>query len=162
MMVRQPHHDTLGAFFLNHPPIRRFTVEVTEHPLTAGLPPTFEAVDELYLIELRDPQRTQLVLTTQLDEDPSPPGFGFVYDDDTSSLDRRGTRALGSVHDVGDGAVAYVALGHCHSPATNTQPFVDRAVIADGTTPLTFHGMWESPPFVQIVRNGIAWGLADR
>jgi hypothetical protein len=162
MMVRQPHHDTLGAFFLNHPPIRRFTVEVAEHPLAAGLPDRFDAVDELYLIELRDPQHTHLVLTTQLDRDPSPPGFGFLYDADTSPLDRRGTRALGYVHDVGDGAVAYIALGHCHSPATNTQPFVDSSAIADGTTPLTFHGMWEAPPFVQIVRNGIAWGLADR
>ena len=161
-MVRQAHHDTLGAFFLNHPPIRRFTVDVAEHPLTAGVPATFEAVDELYLLELRDAGNTHVLLTTQLDEDPSPPGFGFVYDADTSALDQRGTRALGYVHDVGDGAVAYVALGHCHSPATNSQPFVDRSAIADGATPLTFHGMWESPPFVQLLRNGIAWGLTER
>ncbi len=162
IMVREPHHDTLGGFFLNHPPIRRFTVDVLEHPLTAGLPATFDAVDELYLIELRDPQHTHVVLTTQLDQDPSPPGFGFLYDADTSALDERGTRALGYVHDVGDGAVAYIALGHCHSPATNTQPFVDSSVIDDETTPLLFHGMWDAPPFVQILRNGIAWGLADR
>jgi uncharacterized protein len=162
MMVRQAHHETLGAFFLNHPPISRFRVEVAAHPLTAGLPDTFEAVDELYLLELRDPQHTRVLLTTRLDHDPSPPGFGFAYDADTSALDERGTRALGIVHDVGDGAVAYVALGHCHSPATNSQPFVDRSAIADGTTPLTFHGMWEAPPFLQLVRNGLAWGLADR
>jgi uncharacterized protein len=162
MMVRQAHHDTLGGFFINHPPIRRFTVAVAAHPLTAGLPGTFDAVDELYLVELRDPPNTHLLLTTELDQDPSPPGFGFVYEADTSALDARGTRALGFVHDVADGAVAYVALGHCHSPATNTQPFVDRTVTADGTTPLTFPGMWETPWFLQIVRNGIAWGLTDR
>jgi hypothetical protein len=28
MMVRQPHHATLGGFFLNHPPLQRFTVTV--------------------------------------------------------------------------------------------------------------------------------------
>ena len=133
-----------------------------EHPLTAGLPDAFDAVDELYLIELQDRDDTEVLLTTELDADPSPPGFGFVYDADTSALDERGTRALGYVHHVGDGAVAYVALGHCHSPSTNTQPFVDPPSAPDGTTPLTFRGMWETPPFMQIVRNGIAWGLADR
>jgi len=163
MMVRQPHHATLGGFFLNHPPVRRFAVAVAaEHPLIAGLPATFDAVDELYLVELQDRDRTDVLLTTELAADPSPPGFGFVYDADTSALDERGTRALGYVHHVGAGAVAYVALGHCHSPSTNTQPFVDRSVTPDGRTPLTFRGMWESAPFLQLVRNGIAWGLADR
>jgi len=165
MMVRQPHHATLGGFFLNHPPVQRFTVQVAAgsgHPLVAGLPPTFEAVDELYLIELQDPEHTEVLLTTELAADPSPPGFGFVYDGDTSALDSRGTRALGFVHAVGSGAVAYVALGHTHSPATNGQPFVDRSVTPDGVTPTTFRGVWETDEFLRLVRNGIAWGLADR
>ncbi len=167
MMVRQPHHATLGGFFLNHPPVQRFTVQVAAaggaaHPLVAGLPASFEAVDELYLIELQDPERTEVLLTTELAADPSPPGFGFAYDADTSILDDRGTRALGFVHAVGDGAVAYVALGHTHSPATNGQPFVDRSVTPDGVTPTTFRGVWETDEFLQLVRNGIAWGLADR
>jgi uncharacterized protein len=163
MMVRQPHHLTLGGFFLNHPPVQRFTVQVTGgHPITEGLPPSFDAVDELYLIELQDPEHTELLLTTELAADPSPPGFGFIYDTDTSALDERGTRALGFVHRVGDGAVAYIALGHCHSPTTNSQPFVDRSVTPDGVTPLTFHGMWESDPFIRLVGNAIAWGRADR
>ncbi|MEZ5410813.1 MAG: ThuA domain-containing protein [Acidimicrobiales bacterium] len=165
MMVRQPHHATLGGFFLNHPPVQRFTVRVAEgstHPLVAGLPASFEAVDELYLIELQDPEHTEVLLTTELEADPSPPGFGFAYDADTSVLDSRGTRALGFVHPVGDGAVAYVALGHTHSPATNGQPFVDRSVTPDGVTPTTFRGVWESDEFLHLVRNGIAWGLADR
>ncbi len=165
MMVRQPHHATLGGFFLNHPPVQRFAVKVatgSEHPLVAGLPGSFEAVDELYLIELQDPDNTEVLLTTELAVDPSPPGFGFAYDADTSALDSRGTRALGFVHTVGDGAVAYVALGHTHSPATNGQPFVDRSVTPDGVTPTTFRGVWESGEFLQLVRNGIAWGLGDR
>lgn len=163
MMVRQPHHETLGGFFLNHPPVQRFTVTVTGgHPLTEGLPTTFDAVDELYLIELRDREHTDVLLTTQLPADPSPPGFGFAYDADTSALDDTGTRALGYVHQVGDGAVAYVALGHTHSPATNSQPFVDRSVTADGVTPLTFRGVWENDVFGQLLANAIAWGTADR
>lgn len=163
MMVRQPHHATLGGFFLNHPPLRRFTVTVHgDHPVVGGVPATFEAIDELYLIELQDRDDTDLLLTTELEADPSPPGFGFVYEQDTSALDERGTRALGFVHRVGDGAVAYVALGHCHSPSTNGQPFVDASVAADGRTPTTFRGMWEAAPFLLILRNGIAWGLADR
>ncbi len=165
MMVRQPHHTTLGGFFLNHPPVQRFTVAVaagSAHPLVAGLPASFEAVDELYLIELQDREHIEVLLTTELAADPSPPGFGFAYDEDTSVLDERGTRALGYVHAVGDGAVAYVALGHAHSPATNGQPFVDRSVTPDGVTPTTFRGVWETGEFRQIVRNGIAWGLADR
>ena len=162
-MVRQAHHGTLGGFFLNHPPIQRFTVTVAaDHPLTAGLPATFDAVDELYLVELQDRDNIEVLLTTTLDADPSPPGFGFIYEADTSPIDERGTRALGFVHHLGAGAVAYVALGHCHSPSTNTQPFVDRTVTPDGTTPLAFHGMWEEPTFMRVVRNGIAWGLASR
>jgi hypothetical protein len=58
--------------------------------------------------------------------------------------------------------VAYVALGHTHSPSTNGQPFVDRSVTPDGATPPTFRGVWESDPFLRLITNGIAWGLAER
>ena len=27
-MVKMEHHETLGGFFINHPPIKRFTVDV--------------------------------------------------------------------------------------------------------------------------------------
>src|SRR5215210_6031750 len=34
MMVKLDHHETLGCFFLNHPPLRRFRVDVAGgHPL---------------------------------------------------------------------------------------------------------------------------------
>ena len=57
MMSRAPHHEVLGCFFLNHPPIRAFRVDVrdSDHPLTRGLPTSFEVMDELYLIELLEP-----------------------------------------------------------------------------------------------------------
>jgi hypothetical protein len=103
-----------------------------------------------------------VLLTTELDEDPSPQGFGFHYDEDTSPLEDGRTRALGFVKPFGAGEVAYVALGHCHSPSTNGQPFVDPSVDMDGKTPLLFRGPWESPCFEALLRNGIAWGIRQR
>ena len=60
---------------------------------------------------------------------------------------------------AGDGAVAYVALGHCHSRRSNTQPFVDETVARHGKTPKRFRGSWENPAFETLVRNAIAWGV---
>jgi hypothetical protein len=114
----------------------------------------------MYLIELQDPEHTDLLLTTELEKDPSPPGFGFAYECDTSALEDGRTRALGYTRKVGKGAVAYVALGHCHSPLTNTQPFVDSSVNSSGETPLTLRCSWENEHFETLIRNALAWGLA--
>ena len=160
-MVKLAHHATLGSFFLNHPPIRKFKVEVQDanHPLMQGLPSAFEVVDELYLIEMQD-LNAKVLLTTELPEDPSPAGFGFAYDEDTSVQEDGKTRVLGYVREVGDGAVAYWAMGHCHSPTTNAQPFVDESVAEDGTTPKTFRGVWETTEFQQLLNNSINWAMS--
>lgn len=159
-MVKTSHHEALGSFFLNHPPLSKFQVQVTDasHPLTQGLPPSFEVVDELYLIELQDPANSQVLLTTELAQDPSPEGFGFSYEVDTSLLPDGKTRVLGYTRDHGKGGVAYIGLGHCHSRSTNRQPVVDPSVSATGEVPLKFRGPWESEPFEQLLRNGIQWG----
>ena len=159
-MVKSRHHATLGGFFLNHPPVRKFQVAVAnqDHILTQGLPASFEVMDELYLIELQEPAASQVLLTTELPTDPSPQGFGFVYDKDTSLLPDGKTRVLGYTRNVGKGGVAYIALGHCHSPLSNVQPFVDASVDTSGSTPQSFHGPWETAPFEQLLRNGITWG----
>ena len=162
-MVQLAHHDLLGAYFLNHPPVRQFDVAVQspEHPLLEGLPASFSVADELYLIEPRGAAAERTVLlTTELPADPSPEGFGFVYDEDTSLGADGKTRVLGLERRVGAGAVAYVALGHCHSPATNSQPFVDASVASGGTTPKTFRGAWETPAFGRILDNAMRWGSA--
>ena len=160
-MVKLAHHATLGSFFLNHPPIRRFQVEVCDssHPLMQGLPESFEMTDELYLIEMQDPD-AKVLLTTELPEDPSPSGFGFTYDNDTAVQADGKTRVIGYVRDVGAGGVAYWAMGHCHSPSTNSQPFVDEAVAAGGTTPKTFRGVWETSEFQLLLSNTIEWATA--
>jgi hypothetical protein len=160
-MVKTSHHDTLGSFFLNHPPLRKFQVQVAdrEHVVTRDLPVSFEVVDELYLIELQEPSTSQVLLTTELEKDPSPPGFGFTYDHDTALLPDGKTRVLGYSRALGQGGVVYIALGHCHSPTDNRQRVVDASVQTAEGAPRLFRGSWETEPFERLLRNGITWGL---
>src|SRR5207302_164084 len=46
-MVKLPHHEVLGGFFLNHPPVRRFRVDVHDGAdgLTRDMPESFEVID---------------------------------------------------------------------------------------------------------------------
>ncbi len=154
-MVKQDHHRALGAFFLNHPPLAAFTVEVTESDLTAGLPATFEVQDELYLIEVQDPS-VEVLLTTKMANDPSPEGFGFAYDEDTSVGADGETRVLGYRRPVGEGEVIYYALGHCHNEASNMQPLVDVSVSADGRSPKVFRGAWLGDEYIRLLQNALA------
>jgi uncharacterized protein len=159
-MVKGAYHETLGGFFLNHPPVRKFRVDVIDrsHPITAEIPASFEVTDELYLIELQAPASSHILLTTTLAQDPSPTGFGFVYDKDTALQADGKTRVLGYTRPIGKGAVAYIALGHCHSAGNNVQPFVDTSVDPAGTTPKIFRGAWETAPFERLLSNAIRWG----
>jgi uncharacterized protein len=160
-MVKTSHHDTLGSFFLNHPPLRKFRVQVAdrEHVLTKDLPASFEVIDELYLIELQEPSACRVLLTTELEKDPSPPGFGFTYDKDTSLLPDGKTRVLGYSKELGKGGVTYIALGHCHSPTDHRQRTVDPSVQTSGDAPKLCRGSWETEPFERLLRNGIIWGI---
>lgn len=153
--VKTAHHAVLGSYFLTHPPIRRFRVDVRapEHPLTRGLGASFEVEDEPYFIELQDPGTTQVLLTAEYGEDAVSPSIGTIYPADTSLLADGRTRVIGYVRPVGRGAVAFVALGHCHNPAIR-----ETRASADATPP-TFHGAWESSAFITLLRNAIAWGI---
>lgn len=159
-MVKGAHHETLGCFFLNHPPISEFQVAVTgEHPVTKGLPAHFAARDELYMIELLDPAASRVLMTTELATDPSPPGFGFVYDKDTSVQVDGKTRVLGYARDVGKGEIVYIGLGHCHTGRTNNPSPVDQSIDPTGKMPADFHDVWQNDAFTHLLRNGVAWGL---
>src|ERR1700726_2725735 len=59
--VKPEHHALLGSYFLTHPPICEFRVEVSAaaSPLTGGLGTSFVVEDEPYFIELQDPGSTQ-------------------------------------------------------------------------------------------------------
>ena len=68
--VKQPFHDTLGAFFMAHPPIHTFPVKVADagHTLTQNIPEEFSVADELYLVELQGDLRDyKILLTTEYD-----------------------------------------------------------------------------------------------
>jgi uncharacterized protein len=156
--VKTEHHALLGSYFLTHPPIRRIRVDVrtSDHPLTRGLGPSFEVEDEPYFIELQDPGATQILLTADYGPDAVSPAIGSVYPNDTSLLADGRSRVLGYSRTVGDGGVAYFALGHCHNPAIRAGRTFDPA----DTTPATFHGAWESDAFLRLLRNAVTWGGA--
>jgi type 1 glutamine amidotransferase len=161
-MLKLDHHALLGGYFLTHPPIRRFTVDVGDASdvLTDGLPPSFELADEPYFVEIQDPATTRILLTAQYGPDAVSPAIGTIYEEDTSLLPDGTTRALGYTRDVGSGGVTYIALGHCHNPADNVQTSVHTSVDPHGTTPLTFRDPWETPAFQTLVRNAVRWGMS--
>jgi uncharacterized protein len=155
--VKTEHHALLGSYFLTHPPICRIKVEVNdpEHPLTRGLPESFEVEDEPYFVELQDPDATRILLTADYGPGAVSPSIGTVYARDTSLQPDGRTRVLGYVRQIGNGGVAYFALGHCHNPAIRAARAADTA----DTTPPIFRGAWESDAFIALLRNAIAWGV---
>ena len=154
--VRTEHHALLGSCFLTHPPICGIRVEVSaaDHPLTRGLARSFYVEDEPYFIELQDPGSTQILLTADYGPGATSPAFGTLYASDTSLQSDGRTRVLGYTRSIGEGGVAYVALGHCHNPGIRAA----RADDPGDSTPLTFRGSWECDAFITLLRNAIAWG----
>ena len=154
--VKTEHHALLGSYFLTHPPICRFRVDVRDrdHPITRGLNSSFDVEDEPYFIELQDPGSTRVLLSADYGPDAVSPSIGTIYASDTSLQSDGKTRVLGYAREVGKGGVAYVALGHCHSPAIRA----GRSDPAD-PTPATFHGAWDSDAFIALLRNAIGWGI---
>jgi type 1 glutamine amidotransferase len=155
--VKTEHHALLGSYFLTHPPICKIRVDVSkgDSPLTRGLGTSFVVEDEPYFIELQDPGSTQILLTADYGSGATSPTIGTLYPKDTSLQPDGRTRVLGYTRAVGQGGVAYIALGHCHNPAIRAA----RAADPTDTTPLTFRGSWETDAFVTLLRNAIAWGM---
>jgi uncharacterized protein len=156
--VKSAHHALLGSYFLTHPPIRKIEVAVSaaDHPLTRGLGRSFTVEDEPYFVELQDPGATQILLTAEYGPDATSPAIGTLYPEDTSLQADGRTRVLGYVRDIGQGGVAYFALGHCHNPAIRAGRPADPA----DRTPPTFHGPWETEPYLALLGNAIDWGVA--
>ena len=151
--VKTEHHALLGSFFLTHPPICKFRVDVSDgdHPLTQGLGRSFEVEDEPYFIELQDPGSTRILLTAEYGAGAVSPIVAPLYGSDTSLQPDGKTRVLGYTREVGNGGVTYFALGHCHNPASRQgRPATDE--------PPTFRGSWETDAFIKLLRNAIAWG----
>ena len=159
MMVKSEHHDTFGSFFISHLQTRKFRVDVSgaKNPLTKGLPSSFITIDEPYMIEIQHPNETDVVLSAELGPDHS--GYGFIYEEDTSLQADGKTRVLAYTRDVGKGGVAYIALGHCHSPASQTNHAFDETIEDPESMPKSFRASWEVEEYVQMLRNGIDWGV---
>ena len=157
--VKTEHHALLGSYFLTHPPIQKIHVDVKagDSRLTRGLGASFDVEDEPYFIELQHPASTRVLLTADYGPGAVSPTIGTLYAKDTSLQPDGRTRVLGYTRDVGRGAVAYVALGHCHNPAIRAA----RAPDPTDTTLLTFRGSWETDAFTTLLRNAIAWGVGD-
>ncbi len=161
-MLKLEHHEVLGGYFLTHPPIRRFRVDVGDAPdsLTQGLPESFEVADEPYFIEVQEPASTRVLLSAEYGPDAVSPAIGTIYDEDTSLQPDGKTRVLGYTREIGSGGVTYIALGHCHNPTNNVQGSVDRSVDPNNVTPLVFRDPWEAAPFQMLLRNAIGWGMS--
>lgn len=155
--IKTEHHAVLGSFFLTHPPLCTFRVDVraTDHPVTRGLGSSFEVEDEPYFIELQDPGSTQILLSAEYGPRSVSPSIGTLYASDTSLQPDGRTRVLGYTREVGGGGVTYLALGHCHDPISRPVRTADPA----DTTPSTFRGPWENDAYIALLRNAIAWGV---
>jgi type 1 glutamine amidotransferase len=156
--VKTEHHALLGSMFLTHPPIRRFRVDVrdTDHPLTRGLGASFEVEDEPYFIELQDPASTRILLSADYGTGVAWPVAGTLYGSDTSLQANGKTRVIGYTREIGQGTVTYIALGHCHNPASRAGRPADPSELP------TFRGSWENDAYITLLRNGIAWGMTER
>jgi uncharacterized protein len=152
--VKAPHHALLGSFFLTHPPTCRFRVDVTpNHPITRDVPSSFEVTDEPYFIELQDPAGAEILLTATYGDAAVSSVVDALYGADTSLRPDGRSRVLGYTRKQGAGAVTYVALGHCHNPYA-------RGGRVDPADPLpeTFHGVWQNPSFLTLLRNAVRFG----
>lgn len=157
--VRTEHHALLGAMFLTHPPACRFRIDVhdPEHPITRGLPQTFEVEDEPYFIELQAPAAARILLTADYGAAGEWPVVAKLYGKDTSLQPDGRTRVLAYMRTVGSGAVTYLALGHCHHPYSR----MTRAAGAGSGQADTYRGPWESVAFTTLLGNAIAWATAQ-
>ncbi len=151
--VKTEHHALLGGFFLTHPPLCRFRVDVRDrdHPLTRGLGSSFDVEDEPYFVELQDPGSTRILLTADYGERAVSSVVAPLYGKDTSLQPDGRTRVIAYTRRIGEGGVTYIALGHCHSPASR-----DGRPIVEGQP--VFRGSWENAAFTTLLRNAIAFG----
>lgn len=161
--VKTEHHALLGSFFLTHPPLCRFRVDVRDaaHPLTQGIGNAFEVEDEPYFIELQDSGSVHILLTADYGPEVVSPVVEKLYGTDTSLLPNGRTRVLGYTRKFGNGGVTYFALGHCHNPYSRA----DRPADAANPMAATFRGPWETGAFPTLLHNAITWttrGAAQR
>ena len=136
--------QSLGSRFVAHPAVQNFRVRVTDktHPLTVGID-DFDIEDEPYYCEFFGDNHVLL------DASYKAPSMGYARSD--FGLDRD-TQPQMYVHQVGEGQVLYLMLGHC-TGKYDMQPMVD-------VVPVT-RCAWNYPIFYELLRRGIRWGIGQ-
>lgn len=132
----------LGSRFIAHPPYMRYSVTVSNpgDPLMAGIDPTFEVADELYVIEPH--AEFEVLLETRWGGDAMSQSFPEA------------ARPLMYRHRVGEGGVLYLALGHCNRPFDVPRPGMPAAPDR--------RGPWSMPPYQELIRRGVDWAAQRR
>ncbi len=135
---------SLGSRFVAHPTIQKFEVCVVDHdhPLTSGID-DFEIEDEPYYCEFFGENKVLLEASY------TAPSTGYARSDFGTDRD---TQPQMYLHNVGNGAVLYLTLGHC-TGKYDMQPLVD-------VVPIT-RCAWNYPIFYELLRRGIRWGIDD-
>ena len=132
--------ETLGSQFASHPPIMPFKVTNAdpEHPLVKGIG-EFETDDELYLCDIHGKLHhlleTRFSGTTQ----------GFIRADWPTDE----PRPVYYLHQVGQGEVVYLNLGHCRGH-WDMQPLMDYY-------PKVELGSWAVPEYYELLRRGLRY-----
>jgi len=186
--VKKSFHDTLGAFFMAHPPVHTFPVRVADagHPITAGLPAEFPVADELYLFELQgDLQDYKVLLTTEydacgVDMERSDYAYSRDYPWDPSRdigqlqalyRERAPPRQSEMLmdRDPGERNSQHPSVGHRNTRVMAFERTVGKGAIfytglGHSTVSFPGHsgykGSWANPVFEQLLRNAIAWAAA--
>jgi uncharacterized protein len=127
--------------FRSHPPIAPYKVCVADpgHPLVKDVEP-FESTDELYLM------KTYGDLKVLLDAEFEGDAPGFEED-----KWEHGRHPVFYIHEIGEGAVLYLTLGHCRhhydmQPLLDYWPTIDRCA-------------WDLPVFYTLLQRGIRWAI---
>jgi type 1 glutamine amidotransferase len=126
----------LGSRFITHPAYSHFpvTISAPHHPLLRGIEP-FEVDDELYVIDVHG--EIEVLLETRWGGEAL--GGRRVEE---------GVRPLMYRHNLGEGAVLYLALGHANRPFDTPRP---------GAVQPDRRGPWDMPVYKELIRRGIAW-----
>lgn len=186
--VKKNFHDTLGAFFMAHPPVHTFPVKVVDaqHPIMAGIPAEFSLADELYLIELQGNLHDyKILLTTEydacgVDMERSDYAYSRGYPWDPSrnihelqELYRKNAPPKQSEmlldRDPGEKNSQHPSVGHRNTRVVAYERTVGKGGIfytglGHSTVNLPGHpgykGSWASPVFEQLLKNAINWAAS--
>ena len=128
--------EILGSRFVTHPAYSHFrvTISAPDDPLLRGIE-AFEVDDELYVIEVHGD--IEVLLETRWGGEAL-----------SGRQVEEGVRPLMYRHNLGEGGVLYLALGHCNRPFDTPRP--------DAPQP-DRRGPWEMPVYRELIRRGIAW-----